>query len=507
MPVPETGKEPAPFDSRTCLGVFVGWHTNPGSIFTGDYLVADFEKFKLAPDSKPSEIRVHRTKEVWSLKQSVPKFPLAEYREKVDSNIAADPLYTFELPPLSHELPPEPAPIDSSIGRDLRGLGEDLPGSKVRAYKGSTRPPGIPSVIWQKQFSPKEKLQAIAAYNKELSDAIAAATAAPSGETLGAVAIEMPAVAPSGETLGAAAVAMPAKPRTAKERVRCIVELCADQDSSIGHHGFAKGCPVVRITEDDNLLSSAGFEKANAVAHDKNVDDILYVVSLPCTGGCNWQKVNEGKSEESRSRVKELKRKFYALLAISSKVISTAEKEKPGCVSVLFELPLSNAYWKDDELIQFLEHHEIIYKNVVHGCAVGVVAADGMPILKPWRFQSTAPEIHIALEGLVCPKNHEHAICEGKDTKPSGHYPRHLALCIHIGFRKLSIRVPIKACPGRPVGDFTSPVMPVTFPEEPQEHREINPIVDLHSPSLVARKVPRKEVFMNKKAKIAMDDE
>jgi hypothetical protein len=51
MPTPVIGKEPAPFDSRTCLGLFVGWHTNPGSIFTGDYLIADFEKFKLAPDS------------------------------------------------------------------------------------------------------------------------------------------------------------------------------------------------------------------------------------------------------------------------------------------------------------------------------------------------------------------------------------------------------------------------------------------------------------------------
>jgi hypothetical protein len=188
-------------------------------------------------------------------------------------------------------------------------------------------------------------------------------------------------------------------------------------------------------------------------------------------------------------------------------VISAAEREKPGCVSVLFELPLNNAYWKDGELNRFLVHHEIIYKNVVHGCAVGLVAEDGAPIMKPWRFQSTAPEIHIALEGLVCPKDHEHSICEGKATKASGHYPQHLALCIHVGFRKLSGRVPIKACPARATAGLISPTMPVTFPKQQQEHREINPVVDLHSPSLVARKVPRKEVTMNKKAKLAMDEE
>ena len=77
MPTPVIGKEPAPFDSRTRFGLFVGWHTNPGSIFTGDYYISDFEKFKEAPDSKPSEIRIHRTKEVWALKQAVTKFPLA----------------------------------------------------------------------------------------------------------------------------------------------------------------------------------------------------------------------------------------------------------------------------------------------------------------------------------------------------------------------------------------------------------------------------------------------
>ena len=197
------------------------------------------------------------------------------------------------MPQLSHELSPEPAPVDPTIGQDLRGLGEDLPGSKVRAYKGSTRPPGIPLVIWQKQFSPKEKLQAIAAYEKELADAIAASRVAAPSEA---------AVVPGG-SLGTTVPAMPAV-RSAKDRVRCIVELCADQDSSIGHHKFAKGCPVVRVTEDDNLLSSAGYEKASAAAKDKDIDDILFVLSLPCTGGCNWQKVNEEKSEESHDRFK-----------------------------------------------------------------------------------------------------------------------------------------------------------------------------------------------------------
>ena len=49
--------------------------------------------------------------------------------------------------------------------------------------------------------------------------------------------------------------------------------------------------------------------------------------------------------------------------------------------------------------------------------------------------------------------------------------------------------------------------MLVVFPEAPQEHREINPLVDLTMPALVARKVPKKEVSMSKSAKKAMDDE
>ena len=248
-------------------------------------------------------------------------------------------------------------------------------------------------------------------------------------------------------------------------------------------------------------MSSEGFAEAGSPALDPEVDDILFVVSLPCTGGSNWQKVNAEKSGMSRRRINKLINKFLSVLFAADVTITNAKREKPGCVEVVFELPQNNAYWKEAKVIKFLEKHAIQYQNVVHGCAAGLVAANGLPIKKPWLFKTTAPEIHIALDGIKCSGDHEHQICEGSETKPSGHYPHLIAVCIHTGFRKRSIRVPIKACPGKPAAmfwDHPAPTMPVSFPEQQQEQREILPNIDFHIPSLVARKVPKKEASMNK---------
>ena len=79
---------------------------------------------------------------------------------------------------------------------------------------------------------------------------------------------------------------------------RCIVELCAHADSILGREA-PEDCEVIRITEDDDLLSAAGFEKAvnsiRGACHRYGREKVLVWVSTPCTGGTARHMANVAK--------------------------------------------------------------------------------------------------------------------------------------------------------------------------------------------------------------------
>ena len=81
MPTPNPNQDPAPFDRRTRTGLFVGYHLQPGGLFSGDYYVADFEGFRVNPGAWPKDVRIHRTRNVVDVGKIEPiSFPLAEYQ-------------------------------------------------------------------------------------------------------------------------------------------------------------------------------------------------------------------------------------------------------------------------------------------------------------------------------------------------------------------------------------------------------------------------------------------
>ena len=49
--------------SKLHRGLLVGYSTQPGGKWSGDYLVVDFEQLQIEPDSSPSKCSVHRTSE------------------------------------------------------------------------------------------------------------------------------------------------------------------------------------------------------------------------------------------------------------------------------------------------------------------------------------------------------------------------------------------------------------------------------------------------------------
>jgi hypothetical protein len=202
----------------------------------------------------------------------------------------------------------EPAEVPAQAG-DRRGLGGiDQSGKYVRKYTGSSRPPHIDPSVWSKWFNKKEKAIAIAEYEASLGNPGAAA--------------------PSGT-------------------VRRIIELCCEQDSMIGNNVFCKdGCEVIRITKEDNLLTEAGFNKANEAAKHPGV---LLVISLPCTGECAWQTVNITKPS-ARPEIHKKRRHFKRLC---KKAIGVARTVRLHGGTVMMELPRNNGYWKYDVVVDF----------------------------------------------------------------------------------------------------------------------------------------------------------
>ena len=58
----ERGKD---FVSRTRKGLMVGYHVQPGGLWSGGYLVVDWEILQHHPDATPGQCRIHRTSDVF----------------------------------------------------------------------------------------------------------------------------------------------------------------------------------------------------------------------------------------------------------------------------------------------------------------------------------------------------------------------------------------------------------------------------------------------------------
>ena len=89
--------------------------------------------------------------------------------------------------------------------------------------------------------------------------------------------------------------------------------------------------------------------------------------------------------------------------------------------AILFELPGSCDYWKDERL------HEVIHDGTSHdfdGCRYGLkqrYAKKPLPIKKPWRVVSWNFDLGNSLS-KKCNGNHEHGPCAGRETKETQLY-------------------------------------------------------------------------------------
>ena len=175
------------------------------------------------------------------------------------------------------------------------------------------------------------------------------------------------------------------------------------------------GPQVVTITLVDDLLSEYGGRIARHVLTKPS--DLLFFAG-PCTGGSSWARLNKTRGIDTAEKIEAKQREFWRLFERFVEIKRHAMTKR---AAILFELPGSCDYWKDERL------HEVVHDGTSHefdGCRYGLkqrYAKKPMPIKKPWRVVSWNFELGGSLS-KKCNGNHEHGPCAGRETKETQLY-------------------------------------------------------------------------------------
>ena len=107
----------------------------------------------------------------------------------------------------------------------------------------------------------------------------------------------------------------------------------------------------------------------------------LVHISLPCKGGSPlldfW-----GRNEKHE-------KEFFYLLKSSGKYLDEIKSSEGVSVTVSFELPRSNQYWKSRDLQNFFAKHGMAYQSECHACSTGLETQSGLRIGKIFKIQSS----------------------------------------------------------------------------------------------------------------------
>ena len=235
-----------------------------------------------------------------------------------------------------------------------------------------------------------------------------------------------------------------------KRNDRLLVEFCCSENSKLGEdRKSAKGCEVIRVTIKDDATKEETIAKLakkirsfhGSTAKDQGGNKVMIFASLPCTGGCPWNRINKdnpGGLEKIQSHQKEFKLLFKNLCLL----VDDVEEVQP---TIAMELPTSTEYWKWDRVKKFLKKNDMI-KYSFHGCSLGLKNRRGEYLKKGWTIASNETKFK-SFEYYQCPGNHHHAQSRGKDLKEAESYTYRMTDKIHDIFRESLLRSSVVATP------------------------------------------------------------
>ena len=216
---------------------------------------------------------------------------------------------------------------------------------------------------------------------------------------------------------------------------RRLVEFCCGKDSKLGQlTNSSRGCEVVRLTQDDDVTTPAGFKTA-LQSVSKPSGALLLWASIPCTGGSAWQHINKRHSN-GRLLIKKHKLLFRSIWAA---FIVVAERCWLAGGHLAIEWPRGCSYWHEPDVVAFMKKYDMKLCKF-SGCALGLVSVrNGLPIRKPWTVATTCSQLREGLGRFECPGTEIHPVhqpCEGRDTKLTESYTDHMVKIVHDAFRQ-----------------------------------------------------------------------
>ena len=167
---------------------------------------------------------------------------------------------------------------------------------------------------------------------------------------------------------------------------------------------------VVPITEDDDMLSPYGINKARRCLRTK-LDSVFF--AGPCTGGSPWNRINRWVSEATTQLIEAKKQIVWAMWEVFTSVLN--------------------------ELI--VVEGTVSHEHKIDGCMYGLKSQfqeNPKPIKKPWKIVTwgvSFPKLR-----RKCDHSHIHAECAGRETRITQVYTRRIAKIIMNGINEHVIR-------------------------------------------------------------------
>ena len=221
---------------------------------------------------------------------------------------------------------------------------------------------------------------------------------------------------------------------------RVILGLCTSHNSRLGKETqFSKGRLVVRITEDDDLTSMSCVKKAIKIMYEYRHLPILVWVSIPCTGGSSWQRLNYAMGKITAEQLQAHFTLYGKLMKSAYRICLVGRRFG---AKIALEWPKLCSYWKDQAYIRFSSEFQL-HSIILDGCMFGLKAQSGADagkyIKKPWRIDTDLDSLDEYL-GIQCDNSHEHTRCAGQHTKLTEGYTDQMVAAVHSGFQTWSER-------------------------------------------------------------------
>ena len=218
---------------------------------------------------------------------------------------------------------------------------------------------------------------------------------------------------------------------------RILVEVCCSHDSKLGDTSRrpAFGCHVIRITQDDDILSHATRKRVvDEVKHVRSIGNkgsipVLLWASIPCTGGTAWSHINMNH-DTAKEKVKRHRSIYKRIWSAFVDLVNSMEFAKP---LIAIEWPRSCTYWDDKAVDKFVIRNNMTSVKF-DGCAVGVKTTDGIPMKKPWTVKTNMHCLQNYLDGRVCSCAVQHAEGRGRNLKNTESYTYIMTDLIHKAF-------------------------------------------------------------------------